>query len=295
MRSLPKIYKAATVFIDQENKVQIKAEPIKKALDEKETFLHEGLDFDAFDEVSNESEKPKGPPKPPPEPPEVKAYRILDDARREADSILIFADATAKSNAQATVDAAKIEAEVIMSETRRTLEEEGKQIRETNREEGYNKGYSEGEKAGEALRAEAQGILEDAIRERDEIRQAVEPDMVNLIVGITGKLLNDAVAINPAVVSALICKGFEGATLSGKVMVRVSEEDYEDVLANQDLIMATVGSAAEVEIVSDLSLKATDCLIETPYGVIDCSLTPQYEALCQNLYYLLRQEQEPNA
>lgn len=288
MRLLPRVYKAATVFIDHENKVQIKSEAVKSAMP--------GLtELSKLPEPPTEDiEKPKEK-EPPTIPPEVIAFNIKKEAEGEAKIIRTQAHA----EAQGITDRAKTEADVLLrecqlsiEESRTALEEESKQLRETCKQEGYDEGYSVGEKAGEALRVEAQSILDEAKRTREEVLKSIEPDTVDLVTRIVSKLLNDAVTINPAVVVALIRQGLADATLSGKVTVRVSEEDYPEVIACKDMILTAVGSSAELEIVSDLSLKATDCLIETPYGVIDCSLTPQYEALCENLTYLLRQELE---
>jgi flagellar assembly protein FliH len=106
--------------------------------------------------------------------------------------------------------------------------------------------------------------------------------------------MGDAVEINPGVVTALIRAGFAGATLStkGEITVRVSAQDYEEVAAHKDEIMALVGGAAELSILQDMSLAPTDCLIDTPYGRIDCSLKPQYKALRENLVYLLSQKNQ---
>jgi flagellar biosynthesis/type III secretory pathway protein FliH len=41
--------------------------------------------------------------------------------------------------------------------------------------------------------------------------------------------------------------------------------------------------------VKDLSLNPTDCIIETPYGNIDCSLERQMQDLIENLYYIYEQ------
>jgi len=284
---LPRVYKAATVFIDHENKVQIKSEVKKPAMP--------GLvDLSKNSELSDTEKLDDFKPNEPPAiPPEVIAFNIKKEAEGEARVIRTQAQA----EAQGITDRAKMEADILMrecqlsvEESRTALEEESKQLRETCKQEGYDEGYSVGAKAGEALKVEAQAVLDEAKRTREEILQSIEPDTVDLVVRIVGKLLNDAVTINPAIVVSLIRQGLSDATLSGKVTVRVSEEDYPEVIACKDMILTAVGSSAELEILSDLSLKTADCLIETPYGVIDCSLTPQYEALCENLTYLLRQE-----
>ena len=173
------------------------------------------------------------------------------------------------------------------------MEAEARRIYEENRQEGYQKGMEEAKAEGDAIKEEAQGVLDSAIREREETRQAVEPDAVNLIINIVDKLLGNSVKINPALVVTLIRQGFAGATLHGQVTIRVSENDYQETVAHRDEIvaaasgMAAGGGTAEIEIVRDLSLGPTDCIIDTPFGGIDVSLTPQFEALKEHLLFLL--------
>lgn len=222
--------------------------------------------------------------------PEEQVRRIVEKARGEAAEIT----RAARADAEEALTKTQQDIDLMTREANFQLEENRRRVLEENRVKGYQEGYSKAEAAGEAIKAEAQSVLDAAYREQEEVRQALEPDAVHLIIGITDKLLGDAVDVNPGVVTALIRAGFAGATLStkGEVTVRVSAQDYEEVAAHKDEIMAMVGGSAELSIVQDISLNATDCLIDTPYGRIDCSLAPQYKALRENLVYLLSQKNQ---
>jgi len=260
MRLLPKILKANTVFIDQDKKVKIKANLFGQPLEDNITD----------DENDNTEEE---------------AVDIVRQAEDEA----AFVRRRAESNAQDIIQKAVEEAARITAEAEFKINEEAKEIRKRSHTEAYQQGIDAAVADGDAIRAEAEGIKAKAMQERDQLRLDSEPEMIALILSIVEKLLGDAIYVNPAVVVSLIRHGFAsaGSTLSGKVVIRVSADDYEQVLENKDEIYAAAGGAADIEIIRDTSLGLLDCVIDTPFGGIDVSLTPQYEALRENLIFLM--------
>lgn len=258
---MPKIFKASTVYIDQDNKVQIKADV---DVPESMKIVEETIDITSGD-------------------PEELAGNIVENAKNEAAAIL----GKAIKDSEAMLKKAEKDSEILMAETRIRLEEEGRQIREENRNEGFRKGMDEAEAVGVTIKGEAQSVLNAAVQERNEMREALEPDAVNLIINIVEKLLGDAVKVNPAVIVSLIRKGFAETTLTGQVVIRVSEADYPRVMDSMEELMAAAGGTAELEVVKDLSLGSADCIIDTPFGGIDVSLTPQFESLKENLIFLM--------
>ena len=283
MRSLPRVLKAASVYIDQDNMVQIKADiPLGiKLAEAKGGPLPDDSPFGV--ELSEASDVADSTP-------EEIAQDIVQRAQDQAKDMI----EQAKKEASTTISKAQAEAEALVLEATARMEEEGARIREESRNEGHQQGMDQAAAEGNAIRAEAQKVLDDAVRERDEMRLALEPDAVNLIINIVEKLLGDIVRINPAVIVSLIRMGFGGATMSSqsgqagnRVMIRVSEADYLEAVGHMEEIKAAAGGVVEIEIVKDTSLSQADCIIDTPYGGIDVSLGPQFEALKENLIFLL--------
>jgi len=266
MRSLPRVIKAGTVYIDQDSTVQIKTEAIKPILPPPEIVEAEEEAVDLTEARQAQA-----------------ATDVLKSADEEAAAVLRRAD----MELQAIIAKAQNEADTLKADAEARIEEEARRIREEAHQEAYQKGMDEARAEGNAIRAEAERIRAEAIREQTETRLALEPEAVRLIVNIVEKLVGSAVEINPALVVSLIRKGFAGATLSGQVVVRVSDNDYKHVMDHQEEILALTGGMAQVEIVRDPSLGLTDCVIDTPFGGIDVSLTPQLEALRENLIFLL--------
>jgi flagellar assembly protein FliH len=195
------------------------------------------------------------------ESPEQLANKIIKQAQREAESIIRTATKKAEAEAEAIADQAY--------------------------EQGYQEGMDLAAAEGDAIKAQAQKVVLDAYEERKALLNKLEPEIVDLIIKLTGKLLNDSIELNPKLVVALIKQGLSGSNLTGEVCVHVSGADYDAVIECKDELLALTDSSTRLEIMKDPSLKPMDCIIETPYGDVDCSLNQGYGALVQNLTYIL--------
>jgi flagellar assembly protein FliH len=193
----------------------------------------------------------------------------------------------ANKKSESIINDALKKADDIIQNAIKQAEQEGKKIIDEIREQGYREGIRNAESEGSQIRAQAEQVLNDARMERKSIEESTEPDMVDLIIKITAKLLDNAVRLNPAVVLNLIKQGLSGATLTGDVMIHVSPHDYDVTANNKEAIQAMAEGSVRIEIKRDPSLNPMDCVIETPFGNIDCSLGQQFENLCHNLAYVL--------
>ena len=250
---MSRILKANTVTIDTEHKKTIDIGIL--------SVLPEGS---SSDELTDE-------------PPEKKALTLLENAKREASALLAdarkeAARASEEIKAQATAEAEKMKTEA--------------------HDTGYREGCEKATAMGEDIKARANKILADAKKEREDMIAALEPEMVSLIIQVTGKLLQDEVRVNPGVIINLIRQGIQGATLTGDIAIRVSAEDFAFVSEHQEEISAMTGGSIHMEIIQDGSLSKMDCVIETPFGNIDCGLDQQFNALSENLLHILQAGQK---
>lgn len=192
----------------------------------------------------------------------------------------------AKEEAATIIKAAREDAEIILDSMEDDAKERIRRTEEDARRKGYEEGYAKGEGETEAIKEEARAISENAVQERQKSFDAFEADILNLIVDVLDKLLAGALNMNPQLILYIIRKGFAESNLSGDVIIRVSEDDYEEAYSNREAFLQYVESGAKLEVTKDFSLSKADCVIETPFGVIDCSLDQQYEALKKNLYFI---------
>ncbi|MCL2223871.1 MAG: FliH/SctL family protein [Defluviitaleaceae bacterium] len=250
MLSSSRVYKSTMVNLDIENKIIIdngNPEPDMSTVQEE-------------DPNKRESDARKS------------AASIIKKAERQAEDIISAAVLDAESKKAAMQKKAEIDAATMIGEAR---------------EQGYNEGIQSATAEGEQIKAEARQVLEDAKAECAVMQANLEPEVVNMIISITEKLLGKMTEVNPAVIVNLVKQGFAAATISGEVKVYVSADDYDEVVANKDELMTMTEGSVNLEIVKDLSLSAMDCIIETPFGDIDCSLNQQFESIRTNLAYIL--------
>jgi len=193
----------------------------------------------------------------------------------------------AKAQGEQIVNDAIIEGSTKRAEIIRKAETDAIEICDNARKEGYQDGINSCNAEASEIIATAQKQLDDACAERKQMQENLEPEMVNLILDITKKLFGDIVKLNPAVVTNLIKQGLQSATITGDVIVYVSPQDFEQVQSRKDELLAMTDGSVKLDIVKDLSLNQSDCVIETPFGSIDSSLGQQFETLCADLTYIL--------
>ncbi|GHV41948.1 hypothetical protein FACS189490_09860 [Clostridia bacterium] len=200
-------------------------------------------------------------------------------AQEEAERIIIEAESSAAAlsrRAREDAEATKVEAE-----------EEAAAIFAEARKKGYDAGYADGVNAAEGIKNAAQRTLEDAVAERQKTLDGIEGEVVNIIAASVKKILNREAAISDKLITYLVRKGLSEMTLAGDIKIRVSKGDYDGLIENKQEILEQIKGGANIEIIKDFSLSDKDCVIETPYGNIDCSLDLQYEALTDSLFYIL--------
>lgn len=259
MKSLFRVLKSSCVTVDANHSVTI----------------------DILDYPENEAEQ-------------VAAQSGAGDAREEAGAAYHSPETLmdmAGQEAERIIQIARQEANSVLRQARETADDMTRTAEADGYAEGYEKGYTQGRREAEALVEEARQNLDAAVRQREQMISAVEGELLELIVKVANKLLTDTIHINPQVIMALIRSGLGAANASGDVVIRVSEGDYATVVENKDMIAKSVEASSKIDIIKDLSLATCDCIIETPYGNIDCSLERQFDTLVENLYRVYNRDE----
>jgi len=197
----------------------------------------------------------------------------------------------AKFEANGLIESAKREAADIIAKAQEEAREEAGRIAEEAKANGYNEGFQKGESESDKLIKKAKEMLSEAEQERKKTLQSLEPDMVNMVLQITEKLLGDTIALEPQLIAHLVKRGLEGATLTGAINIRVSPDDYDEVLRNKNTFLGLSEVSVAMEIIKDFTLQQFDCIIETQFGNIDCSLKQQFNTLRKNLFYIMENKQ----
>ena len=202
--------------------------------------------------------------------PEDEAEKIITVAKNEASNIIEQALKQAQDESNDIITLANAEAEVIEKKAQ---------------ENGYKTGIKEAQSEADNIKQQAENIKNEAILWKKNQEESLEPQIVNLIINIIEKLINQT--INPNIIINLIKQGLNSSTIIGNIIIYVSQNDHSYVLEHKDEILALTDGSVKVDIVKDLSLNDNDCIIETPFGNIDSSLNQQLENLIQDLRYIL--------
>ena len=246
---LSKIYKASSIDIDTDNTVYIEAPYFEPAL-----------------------KLPKKPEKTEPEiDPEESAKNLLANAKKEADEIID----NAKKQAESILHKANLEADELKTIEQMKAQSEGDKLKAVAEKRGYSDGYNEGKNDSESLIQKAKDFQKQTEDERQKAIENFEPEMIQLITKVSEKMLGSAMKISPQIILNLIRQALNQSALSGDIILRVSKDDFDFVESQKESIMEYVSNGANLEILRDFSLKAGDCIIETPFGIIDSSYDMQ--------------------
>jgi flagellar assembly protein FliH len=194
----------------------------------------------------------------------------------------------AKSEAEMIVKEALLEAKDIFSKAASEVEELKNQTVEVARQEGYNAGLSQAEQEYKSLIEEAKDIKKQAEAEYKQVLDSLEEDAVNTILDIARKVISQELECKENIL-LLVKDAFDKCSKDQKVILKLSESDYNFVNERADELILVLERSEDVEIKKDLSLKEGGCIIETPYGSIDASANTKFEKIESDFKNLLNE------
>lgn len=192
------------------------------------------------------------------------------------------------------LEAARAELETLRAQADQMLDLANAQIEEMRRkalEEAQMQGYQEGYERG---MAEVQG-MKDELQNKEAMLQEqysqlvenLEPDFIETLSEIYGHIFKVDLSSYSQIVVNLLTNTLQKMDSASNYIVHVSKKDYQQVLAAKDSIIEETGVVSgSLEIVSDVTLSQSQCMIETEGGVYDCSLGTELEELERKLKLL---------
>ncbi len=217
------------------------------------------------------------------------------------------ASAVAQANRQAEeiLQNAREEADRLLSSTQDEIEAMKAQAMEQARAEGYESGVREGMKSGMAQAdqelAQKKQELEKEFRDKansleaeyEEILNNLEPEFVEKISSIYEHIFRVDLSAHKDIVVHLIRMTLHGIEPSRHYIVRVSKEDYAFVNMQKKQIAEGMSNSS-IEIVEDVTLRKSECMIDTDGGIFDCSLDTELSELTKRLKALSYSQHEEN-
>ena len=124
-------------------------------------------------------------------------------------------------------------------------------------------------------------VVEEADRKlqeaRDKWRMRWERDAVKLACRIAQRCLRDLPFDSASLASQLVDESLRGVNLNGTCEIRLNPDDYRQLAAQNQW------SAKDVLVLPDVAVEPGGCVVKTPNGVIDQSLSAQIARVEQEL------------
>ncbi|MCM1126673.1 MAG: FliH/SctL family protein [Lachnospiraceae bacterium] len=192
----------------------------------------------------------------------------LEEAKAELSSVQDEAQHLLE-NAQAEIEAMKM----------RTLKEA--------EEQGYQEGYRQGMDEVKALREECLAKEKQLEAEYTQRVRELEPEFVDNLTRIYEHIFKVDLSEYHQLVVTLLTDAMQKADVSGNIIVHVAREDYGTVSEAKEEILEKTGMLAErLDIIPDMTLAPSQCMIETEGGIYDCSLGTELKELTKKLMLL---------
>ena len=161
------------------------------------------------------------------------------------------------------------------------------QAKEEAKTQGYQAGYEEGMAQAQALKDEytaKQKQLEQTYRQMIE---ELEPTFIETLTGIYEHIFKVDLSAYSPLVTELVIDAMQKSESKKNYIIHCSKEDYPAVSQDKDRILEETGTTdSNVEIISDMTLTRSQCMIETDGGVYDCSLGTELAELKRKMILL---------
>ena len=193
------------------------------------------------------------------------------------------------------LDEAEEQAEKIVEDAKQQAEVEAQQLIDGYIQKGYDEGHEQAEQECAALKQE----LEDKIKQtEDDYEKQVselEPAFVEILIKYVEKLTGIYAGERPEVIMHVIHQAMTKQTSCRNFIIRVSPQDYGNVINQQPEINLWLPEGSQVEVVEDKMLKEGGCLIETDTRIFDCSIETQLRSLKEDLRLLAGDDENESA
>lgn len=193
----------------------------------------------------------------------------------------------AKEQAEQIVENARNEAKSIIQQANLEIEEKANEIYELNKQNGFDEGFEKATSEVQALKDEAEQAILDIKAEKERLENELEPQLINLVLDISQKILTTSFQINPEIISLLIKKGLQNVKEVANIKISVSESQYDFILNNKNQILDIDTEKNNIQIIKDSSLENDDCIIETEFGTIKCGVKEQFNGIKEAFKYIL--------
>ncbi len=199
---------------------------------------------------------------------EAMVSAVMEDANRQAQEII----ENARIQAQTIIDQANSQAEIIFEEKKREAYESGLDQQKEELEVQRNSIEKELNEKEAGLKAKY-----------DDYASQLESDITDAIISVFNKVFDIQFDNKKDILMALIKSTMTNIEIGKEFRIRVSDSNYKFILSRLDELKERVGNDVEIEVVNDANLGASDCQLETSFGIFDCGIDMELNNLFKDI------------
>ena len=189
--------------------------------------------------------------------------------------------------AREEVEMARAQAERMLSDAQDEINRLTAKAREEARSKGYEEGRRQGMEEVEALKQQYALKEKQLQQEYEQKMLELEPAFVEHLTGIYEHIFKVDLSAYNRLVRHLLVDAIQKMGDYRNYIIHVSKEDYPGVSGAKEMLQDEAGAGgAGFEIVADVTLSRSQCVIETEGGVYDCSLGTELAELKRKLRLL---------
>ncbi len=189
----------------------------------------------------------------------------------------------AKEEAERILTEARAQAEMIVSEADQRADAICEQARESGRQQGYADGS---EAAALELQREQQeyedrkNFLEEQYNK--QLTQ-MEPQLLDVILQVVERVFRIQFTDKREILLYLITKTLTGMESCTRFLIHAGHSNYSFLETHKDEILRAAGEESSVNIITDAVIGEEHCLIETDFGVYDCTIDTELKNLIKDI------------
>ena len=190
----------------------------------------------------------------------------------------------AENKANALIYAAQEQSRSILEEA--SLE--ARAIRENAHSEGYSQGYKKGKEEALSLKKKAESIVENARRERIDIINSAEPEIISLALRMAEKIVHRELDLDNSLLLSML-RGIKLGDLGQKIVIRANPKVLPILQAQEkELLLIFPGEGLRLE--PDPRVEE-GFILDTEMGTIDAGVTSQLKELEKVLREVMLREE----
>lgn len=216
----------------------------------------------------------------------------MNQEQEQAEEIMI----QARTMADGIVEEARLKAQEIITEARSQGEQETEQIKQEAYQSAFDKGRKEGSEAGYrdgltkaneeavAIRLQAEEVLAQAEKIRQQTLEKMEEEIVELAREIAEKLVSRQLTLDPGMVMQIAEESLRLVADRLQVVLYINPQEMELVETRRDHLESLLSERAQLQFIADGEIQPGGCRVETEQGRVDATMKTRWDQLVRALY-----------